>query len=97
MFIEKNSKSKMLNIIRVANAVSSIQTHGLGILNSAVRENIMRFLRSSFLQINFAYRTLVKKFKAFSRFLFDEQIKGQLVKDIRYYRDSIDDLKQMVK
>lgn len=47
-------------------------------------------------KINYAYRSLAKKFRVLSRFLFDEQIKGQLVKDIRYYRDSIDDLKQMV-
>jgi hypothetical protein len=36
MFIEKISKSKMLSIIRVPNAVSSIKTHGRGILNSTV-------------------------------------------------------------
>lgn len=38
MFIEKNSRSKMLNVIRIPNAVGSIKTHGFGILNSTVSE-----------------------------------------------------------
>ncbi|KAI6242811.1 hypothetical protein M3Y99_00188800 [Aphelenchoides fujianensis] len=80
MFIEKANKTKVVNVIRVFNLVGSIRTHGLGVLNTA---------------INFAYQSLANKLRSFSRFLFNEQIRNQLVKDIRYYRDSMDELKQM--
>ncbi|KAI6194393.1 hypothetical protein M3Y96_01119900 [Aphelenchoides besseyi] len=80
MFIEKDNKAKTLNVLRVPNIVGSIRTHGLGVLNTTV---------------NFAYQSLAGKLRTFSRFLFNEQIRNQLVKDIRYYRDSMDELKQM--
>lgn len=68
--------------MHVQQVVNSIKTHGSGIVNSAV---------------NHAYQFLKKKFHIFSQFLFDDQIKCQLVKEIRYYRDNIDDLNQMVR
>ncbi|KAH7727403.1 hypothetical protein AAVH_05063 [Aphelenchoides avenae] len=80
MFVERNSKSRMLNVMRVQQVVNSIKTHGVGLLNSTV---------------NAAYQLLKKKFQAFSQFLYDEQIRAQLVKDIRFYRDNIDELDQM--
>lgn len=82
MFIEKTGKNRTLNVMHVQQVVNSIKTHGTGIVNSAV---------------NYAYQFLKKKFHIFSQFLFDDQIKCQLVKEIRYYRDSIDALNQMVR
>lgn len=60
MFVERNSKSRMLNVMRVQQVVNSIKTHGVGLLNSTV---------------NAAYQLLKKKFQAFSQFLYDEQIR----------------------
>ena len=37
-----------------------------------------------------------KEFHLFSMFLFEEQIKSQLVKEIRFYKDSIDELNETV-
>uniref|UniRef100_A0AC35GGP7 WASH complex subunit 4 n=1 Tax=Panagrolaimus sp. PS1159 TaxID=55785 RepID=A0AC35GGP7_9BILA len=80
MFIERTGKNRSLNVMHVQQVVNSIKTHGAGIVNSA---------------INYAYQFLKKKFHIFSQFLFDDQIKCQLVKEIHYYKDSIDELNQM--
>ncbi|CAD5216482.1 unnamed protein product [Bursaphelenchus xylophilus] len=79
-FYEKKSATKMLNVMRVKNVVSSIKTRGMGIVHNT---------------LNVAYNVLKKKLKLFSKMMFNEQIKLQLMKDIRYYRDNIDELDQM--
>jgi len=39
--------------------------------------------------VNFAYQFLRKKFAVFSQFLYDEQIKSRLTKDIRHFRQNL--------
>ncbi|CAD5211962.1 unnamed protein product [Bursaphelenchus okinawaensis] len=79
-FYEKKSATKMLNVMRVENVVSSIKTRGMGVVHNT---------------LNVAYTLLKKKLKLLSQLMFTEQIKLQLVKDIRHYRDNIDELDQM--
>uniref|UniRef100_A0A915ERL4 WASH complex subunit 4 n=1 Tax=Ditylenchus dipsaci TaxID=166011 RepID=A0A915ERL4_9BILA len=80
LFVEKNSKNRHLNVMQMQQVVNSIKTHGNGILNTSC---------------HFVYQFLKKKFQIFSQFLFDDQIKSQLIKEIKFYRDSIDELNQM--
>lgn len=71
VFVEKRSENKFLNTINIRHLANSIRTHGTGIINTAV---------------NLVYQFLRKKFATFARFLFHEQIKSKLAKDVRFYR-----------
>lgn len=73
MFIEKSSENKHLNVLLIRHVANSIQTHGYGVINTAV---------------NFTYQYLRKKFYTFSQFLYQEQIKSRLIKDLRHFRES---------
>ncbi|RWS17994.1 WASH complex subunit 7-like protein [Dinothrombium tinctorium] len=72
-FIERSSENKHLNVLLIRHASNSIQTHGFGIINTAV---------------NFTYQFLRKKFYIFSQFLYEEHIKSRLMKDLRHFRES---------
>ena len=76
-FVERQSDSKTLNTIGIANIANSIRTHGTGIMNTAV---------------NFTYQYLKNMFDAFSQFLFDEHIKGRLMKEIKFFRENKEEL-----
>ena len=80
IFVEKASQNKHLNTININHVSNSIRTHGTGVMNTAV---------------NFTYQFLRKKFSVFSQFLYDEQIKSRLSKDIRFFRESRDKLDQV--
>lgn len=73
MFIERSSENKHLNVLNIRHVGNSIQTHGFGVLNTAV---------------NFTYQFLRKRFELFSQFLFEEHIKSRLLKDIRSFKES---------
>ncbi|CAK1601098.1 unnamed protein product [Parnassius mnemosyne] len=73
IFIEKSSNNKHLNSINIRHIANSIRTHGTGIMNTTV---------------NFTYQFLKNKFFTFSQFMFDEQIKSRLIKDLRYFKDN---------
>ncbi|XP_031573328.1 WASH complex subunit 4-like [Actinia tenebrosa] len=79
IFVERASNNKHLNTINIRNIANSIRTHGSGIMNTTV---------------NFTYQFLRKKFFIFSQFLYDEHIKARLVKDIRFFRESKEQLDQ---
>ncbi|KAA0192452.1 hypothetical protein HAZT_HAZT003737 [Hyalella azteca] len=70
VFVEAESDSKHLNTLNITHIANSIRTHGAGIINSTV---------------NFTYQFLVGRFKVFSQFLYDEQIKSRLVKDRKHW------------
>ncbi|EGC29177.1 hypothetical protein DICPUDRAFT_43212 [Dictyostelium purpureum] len=80
IFVQRSSNSKTLNTINITHISNSIRTHGSGIMNTT---------------INFAYRFLVQKFSIFSEFLFDDQIKSKLYKNIKYYRENKEKLNNM--
>ncbi|EAL65754.1 hypothetical protein DDB_G0283355 [Dictyostelium discoideum AX4] len=80
IFIQRSSNSKTLNTINITHISNSIRTHGSGIMNTT---------------INFAYRFLVQKFSIFSEFLFDDQIKSKLYKNIKYFRENKEQLNNM--
>ncbi|MFH4975505.1 hypothetical protein AB6A40_002214 [Gnathostoma spinigerum] len=80
-FIEKESKNKQLNVLTVEHIANSIRTHGMGIMNTA---------------INCAYQCLKTKLFTFSQFLYDDQVKGQLIKEARYFRKNSDKLGKKV-
>ena len=63
-----------MNTINIRHVANSIRTHGTGIMNTAV---------------NSTYQFLRKKFSIFSQFLYDEQIKSRLTKDIRFFRQNL--------
>ncbi|XP_065576943.1 WASH complex subunit 4-like isoform X2 [Artemia franciscana] len=72
-FIERQSESRFLTTIGIRHIANSIRTHGSGIINSAV---------------NHAYLFLRQKFQILSQFLFDDQIKSRLVKDLKMTREN---------
>lgn len=69
IFVEQTSPNKHLNTIGIRHIGNSLQTHGSGIINTA---------------INFTYQFLRQKIYAFSQFLYDEQVKSRLMKEFRY-------------
>lgn len=73
IFIEKSSNNKHLNSINIRHIANSIRTHGTGIMNTTV---------------NFTYQFLKNKFFIFSQFMYDEQIKSRLAKDLRNFKES---------
>lgn len=80
VFVERESNNKHLNTINIRHVANSLRTHGTGIINTTV---------------NFTYQFLRKKFAIFSQFLYDELIKSRLAKDLKYFRDNRDRLRQM--
>ncbi|VVC89917.1 unnamed protein product [Leptidea sinapis] len=72
LFIEKSSNNKHLNSINIRHIANSIRTHGTGIMNTTV---------------NFTYQFLKNKFYIFSQFMYDEQIKSRLIKDLRNFKE----------
>lgn len=74
VFVEKESENKHLNAILVAHVSQSIQTHGIGIINTTV---------------NVTYQFLKKKFHVFSQLLFDEHVKSRLIRDHRIVAERI--------
>ncbi len=81
IFVERNSQNKHLNTINIRHIANSMRTHGIGIMNTTV---------------NFTFQYLGKQFKTFSTFLFDEQIKSKLIRDIAYFKENKAALEQKV-
>eukprot|EP01094_Clydonella_sp_ATCC50884_P012957 TRINITY_DN2324_c0_g1_i2.p1 TRINITY_DN2324_c0_g1~~TRINITY_DN2324_c0_g1_i2.p1 ORF type:complete len:1145 (+),score=548.34 TRINITY_DN2324_c0_g1_i2:58-3435(+) len=77
IFIQRSSESKFLNTVNIGHISNSLRSHGGGIMNTAV---------------NFTYQFLRRKFVIFSQFLYDDHIKSRLYKDIRFFRESKDEL-----
>ncbi|KAK9889027.1 hypothetical protein WA026_004312 [Henosepilachna vigintioctopunctata] len=80
VFVEGKSNNKHLNTIGIAHVANSIRTHGIGIMNTTV---------------NFTYQFLQKKFFVFSQFMFDEQIKSRLLRDLKFFSEHKGELNQM--
>lgn len=80
IFVEEWSNNKHLNTINISHVANSIRTHGIGIMNTTV---------------NFTYQFLRSKFFVFSQFMFDEQIKSRLLKDLRFFSEHRTELNQM--
>ncbi|KYQ93354.1 hypothetical protein DLAC_06026 [Tieghemostelium lacteum] len=80
IFIQRSSTSKTLNTINITHISNSIRTHGIGIMNTTV---------------NFAFQFLKQKFAVFSEFLFDDQIKSRLYKNLKYFRENKEQLDNM--
>ncbi|EFA80426.1 hypothetical protein PPL_07260 [Heterostelium album PN500] len=80
IFIQRSSNSKTLNTINITHIANSIRTHGAGIMNTTV---------------NFAFQYLKQKFSIFSEFLFDDQIKSRLYKNLKYFRENKEQLGNM--
>lgn len=74
VFVEKESNNKHLNAIHVSHVAQSIQTHGIGIINTTV---------------NVTYQFLKKKIHIFSQLLYDEHVKSRLIRDHRIVMDRI--------
>lgn len=68
IFVEQKSSNKHLDTIGIRHIANSLRTHGAGIINTTV---------------NFTYQFLRQKFYTFSQFLYDEQIKSRLMKELR--------------
>ncbi|OQV12635.1 WASH complex subunit 7 [Hypsibius exemplaris] len=72
VFVERSSNNKHLNTIGIRHVANSLRTHGIGVMNTTV---------------NYTYQFLRKNFNIFSQFMFDEQIKSRLIKDIKLFRE----------
>jgi WASH complex subunit 7 len=77
VFVEISNNSQHLNTVSIRNIANSMRTHGTGIVNTAV---------------NYVYQFLRKKMSTFSQFLFDEQVKSRLIKEVKYNRENLDNL-----
>ena len=73
VFVEKRSDNKHLNVLFIRHVANSIQTHGHGIVNTAV---------------NLTYQFLKQKLHAVSQFLFEQHVQQRLAKDLRSVRQS---------
>ena len=73
VFVERSSNNKYLNTIGIKHVANSLRTHGIGVVNTTVNQT---------------YQFLRKQFNAFSQFMYDEQIKSRLVKDIRLFKEA---------
>ncbi|XP_067619913.1 WASH complex subunit 4-like [Eurosta solidaginis] len=71
-FSKKKSGDKHLDSIGIRHVVNSLRTHGTGVINKTV---------------NFTYQFLRQKFYTFSQFLYDEQIKSRLMKELRAFTE----------
>uniref|UniRef100_W8BNL3 WASH complex subunit 7 n=1 Tax=Ceratitis capitata TaxID=7213 RepID=W8BNL3_CERCA len=72
IFVEQRSGNKHLDSIGIRHVANSLRTHGTGVINTTV---------------NFTYQFLRQKFYTFSQFLYDEQIKSRLMKELRAYAE----------
>jgi WASH complex subunit 7 len=78
IFVQRSSEdNKTLNTINIQHIANSIRTHGTGIMNTTV---------------NFTFQFLKQKFAVFSQFLFDEQIKATLFREIRWFNENKEQL-----
>jgi len=74
IFVQRSSEdNKTLNTINIQHIANSIRTHGTGIMNTT---------------INFTFQFLKQKMAVLSQFLFDEQIKAALFREIRYFTEN---------
>uniref|UniRef100_A0A1I7XQL9 MYND-type domain-containing protein n=1 Tax=Heterorhabditis bacteriophora TaxID=37862 RepID=A0A1I7XQL9_HETBA len=80
IFIEKQSPNRSLRVLTADHMANSLQTHGMGVLNTSV---------------NITYQLLRKKFAIFNQFLANEHIHAQLQKDIRYFDENRENLRKM--
>jgi hypothetical protein len=97
MFIERSSNNKFLRTTNIRHVANSIRTHGIGIMNTAVKTKTSFLENMSFsFKVNFTYQYLRQKFYMFSQFLFDEHIKSRLMKDIKFFKENKDKLNQRV-
>ncbi|XP_075157033.1 strumpellin and WASH-interacting protein isoform X2 [Haematobia irritans] len=72
IFVEQHSNNKHLDTIGIRHVANSLRTHGTGVINTTV---------------NFTYQFLKQKFYTFSQFLYDEQIKSRLMKELRSFAE----------
>jgi len=74
IFVQRSSDdNKTLNTINIQHIANSIRTHGTGIMNTT---------------INLTFQFLKQKFVVFSKFLFDEQVKAPLFREIRHFMEN---------
>jgi len=66
-----------LNTIGIQQIADSLQTHGVGILNTSV---------------NFVYQFIIKKFTTFSQFLYDDLIQSPLIRENRWFKETKESL-----
>jgi len=80
LFVEKQSNNKHLNTINIQHIANSIRTHGSGIINTT---------------INYTYQLLKQRFRIFSQFLIDDQVKSPMMRDRTYFKENGDKLNHM--
>ena len=73
VFVQINSPNKHLDTVNIRHLANSLRTHGPGMANTT---------------INFTYKFLCSKIHLLSQFLYDEQIKSRLAKDIKLLKQS---------
>lgn len=71
VFVQVNSPNKHLDTVNIRHLANSMRTHGPGLTNTTV---------------NSTYQFLRSKIYILSQFLYDEQIKSRLSKEIRLFK-----------
>lgn len=74
VFVQVNSPNKHLDTVSIRHLANSLRTHGPGMANTT---------------INATYKFLRSKIHALSQFLYNEQIKSRLLKDIKIFKQAL--------
>jgi WASH complex subunit 7 len=70
VFIQRSMDSHHVSVVGIPHIFSSYRCHGIGIMNTTV---------------DFTYRFLKTKFTIFSKFMYDEIVKSNLIMDITWF------------
>lgn len=73
VFVQINSQNKHLDTVNIRHLANSLRTHGPGMANTT---------------INFTYKFLRSKITALSTFMYNEQVKSRLSKDIKLFKQA---------
>lgn len=73
VFVQIDSPNKHLDTVNIRHLANSLRTHGPGMANTT---------------INFTYKFLRAKMTLLSQFLFNEQIKSRLSKEVKIFKQS---------
>lgn len=77
VFVQRAQDSHHVSIVGIPHIFSSYRCHGIGIMNTTV---------------DFTYRFLITKFNVFSKFLFDDAVKGPLLQDCAWFEQNKDNI-----
>lgn len=77
VFVQRAEDSHHVSVVGIPHIFASYRCHGIGIMNTTV---------------DFTYRFLRMRFNIFSKFLFDDTVKGSLMQDCAWFEQNKDSI-----